>query len=79
MKLHEVLRAKGREIHTIGSAATLDDVVTTLVRRRIGALVVCDEPAATESPHMLGIITERDLINVAGQLLEEHLREHLGR
>jgi CBS domain-containing protein len=37
-------------------------VVTTLVRRRIGALVVCDEPAATESPHMLGIVAERDVL-----------------
>ena len=43
MTLREILHTKGHVVHTIGSNATLDDVVQTLVRHNCGSLVVCDD------------------------------------
>jgi signal-transduction protein with cAMP-binding, CBS, and nucleotidyltransferase domain len=61
MNLRDILRAKGHVVHTIGSSATLDDVVQKLVHNNCGSLVVRDvEPAGP----MLGIITERDILRV---------------
>ncbi len=59
MTLRDILLAKGHVVHTIGSGATLEDVVQKLVRNNCGSLVVRDvEPAGP----MLGIITERDIL-----------------
>ena len=56
MMLREILRVKGRAVHTIGPRATLADVVQKLVECNCGSLVVCDGDA------MVGIITERDIL-----------------
>jgi len=40
MLLQDILRAKGSEVYTIEPEATLADVVSELVRRNVGALVV---------------------------------------
>ena len=42
MTLYEILKAKGSAVFTIGSDATLEEVVGELVRRNVGCLVVCD-------------------------------------
>ncbi len=57
MTLQEILRGKGTLIYAIGPNASLDDVAKTLVRHNVGSLVVRDETG-----HMLGIITERDIL-----------------
>jgi signal-transduction protein with cAMP-binding, CBS, and nucleotidyltransferase domain len=59
MTLREILHSKGHVVHTIGSGATLEDVVQKLVRNNCGSLVVRD--VDTSGP-MLGIITERDIL-----------------
>jgi CBS domain-containing protein len=58
MLLSDVLREKSKEVHTISSNASVDDVVTELVRFNIGSLLVRDSPGGP----ILGIITERDIL-----------------
>jgi CBS domain-containing protein len=57
MNLHEILRAKGRNVHTVVPHASLADVVDRLVEHNVGSLVVCGEAG-----EMVGIITERDIL-----------------
>jgi CBS domain-containing protein len=58
MLLNDVLDKKSKEVHTIPSNASIDDVVTELVRFNIGSLLVQDSPGGP----ILGIITERDIL-----------------
>jgi CBS domain-containing protein len=63
MFVQDILRAKGKEVHTIGPEATLDDVVRELVRYNVGSLVVCEtEACGTKACMATGIITERDIL-----------------
>ncbi len=62
MRLHEILQRKGGEVHTIGPAATLRDVVQLLVRYNIGSLIVCEAAAHGMDVRMIGIVTERDVL-----------------
>jgi CBS domain-containing protein len=65
-----VLRAKGSDVATIGTDATLADVAAELAQRRIGALVVL-----AGGGEVAGIVSERDLV----QCLAEHGAEALGQ
>lgn len=65
MDLREILHIKGHVIHTIGQSATLEDVVQKLVRNNCGSLVVCDD--ASNSCRMVGIITERDILQACAK------------
>ena len=58
MLLKDVLEKKSKDVHTISSNASADDVVTELVRLNIGSLLVRD---SSRGP-ILGIITERDIL-----------------
>jgi CBS domain-containing protein len=58
MRLRDVLAGKGKDVRTITSAASCEDVVTELVRFNIGSLIVRDRPDGA----VLGIITERDIL-----------------
>jgi CBS domain-containing protein len=40
MRLREILRVKGREVHAIAPDATVDEVVQELVRYNVGSLIV---------------------------------------
>jgi CBS domain-containing protein len=62
MKIQDILSIKGSTVHSISPDATLQEVVSTLVERRIGALVVCQQGAGGEVS-LLGIITERDILH----------------
>ena len=62
MKLQDILNVKGSAVHSISPDASLEEVVRTLVERRIGSLVVCG-PDAGEKATLLGIITERDILH----------------
>ena len=58
MQLKDVLEKKGKDVHTISSNSSADDVVMELVRFNIGSLLVQDSPGGP----ILGIITERDIL-----------------
>ena len=68
MTLQAILQAKGSTVHTIDPEATLADAAQKMVRHNIGSLLVC-RPDCVDVQHLLGIITERDLIHamVAGK------------
>ncbi len=59
MFLRDILNAKGPVVHTIDVDASLEEVVQQLVRHNCGSLVVYDK---SSSQHMVGIITERDIL-----------------
>ena len=57
MKLETILSAKGHEITTISSTATVRELLAELAARRIGALVVSDD-----GEHVDGMVSERDVV-----------------
>ena len=59
MRLRDILRVKGSQVHTISPSATLQDVANILVQHNCGSLVV------TEGDQLCGIITERDILRAA--------------
>ncbi len=62
MQIKHILAKKGLNVITIRPDQTLRDVVAVLAKNRIGALVVVDNAGKP-----VGIISERDIIRVAGQ------------
>jgi len=62
MLVSEVLRAKGSEVATLPSTATVAELVTLLAQRRIGAVVVCDEGDRVD-----GIASERDVVRAIAE------------
>jgi CBS domain-containing protein len=61
MRLQEILNAKGTTVYTTEPEATLDQAVRHMVDHNIGALVVCRRDPS-EGEHMVGIVTERDVL-----------------
>jgi len=57
MRIQDVLRVKGGQVHTIRPDATVTELLATLARRNVGALVVSDE----DNP-VAGIVSERDVV-----------------
>ena len=57
MTVEAILKNKGRDVATIAPTATTMMAAGMMKERRIGALVVLDEGK------VLGIITERDIVN----------------
>jgi CBS domain-containing protein len=57
MSVRAILKIKGYGVVTVGSNETLRDVVATLSRERVGAVVVSDDGAT-----VAGIVSERDII-----------------
>jgi CBS domain-containing protein len=70
MILLDILRVKGRSVHTIDPDATLADVVRRLVEHNCGSLVICDEKG-----DMVGIITERDVLRACAKRIDTPLSE----
>lgn len=58
MSVRAILKVKGRRVVTMRSDATIKEVVGTLTRERIGAVVVSDDDLT-----VAGILSERDIIN----------------
>jgi CBS domain-containing protein len=58
MSVRAILKAKGQRVVTVGSQAVIKDVVETLSRERIGAVVVSDDGVT-----IAGLLSERDLIH----------------
>ncbi len=61
MKIEEILRTKGHEVVTITEAQSVLEAARLLVERNIGGLVV------TDGRRLRGIITERDVLRLAGE------------
>jgi CBS domain-containing protein len=61
MTLQDILRAKGTLVHSIGPSASLAQVVHRLIEHNCGSLLVCDQDSC-DGKHLLGIITERDIL-----------------
>ena len=57
MRISDVVRSKGGQVVTIGSGATVQELLALLSDHRIGAVVVSDDG---ESVH--GIVSERDIV-----------------
>jgi CBS domain-containing protein len=55
MKIHELLAQKNRPVYTIAIDQTVDDAISLLSAKKIGALIV------TEADHPVGIFAERDV------------------
>lgn len=74
MKLRHILQHKGREVHGISPADTLERVVEKLVGHNCGALVVF------EDERMIGIISERDVLRACAELkqpLDARVRDRM--
>jgi CBS domain-containing protein len=61
MTVAAMLKAKGHEVIHAPPTATVAAVVDILARRHIGALLVLDQ-----AEHVLGIVSERDIIRTLG-------------
>jgi CBS domain-containing protein len=57
MNVASILRVKGNTIVSVLPETPLMEIVTTIASRRIGAVLVCDEPGS-----LVGIVSERDVV-----------------
>jgi CBS domain-containing protein len=57
MQIRHVLQQKGRDVITISLAATIEDAIRLLAKKRIGALLVQNATGA-----LAGILSERDVV-----------------
>jgi CBS domain-containing protein len=57
MSVRHILKSKGQQVVTVVTTAKISDVVATLAKERIGAVIVSDDGATAA-----GIVSERDLI-----------------
>lgn len=62
MKVRDILAHKGRNIVTVRPGTSVAAVVHRLVLERVGALVVSDDGS-----HVLGIISERDIVRLLAE------------
>jgi CBS domain-containing protein len=58
MGIAAILREKGGAVASVPAAATLEEIVSELVVRRIGALLVVEGDA------IVGLVSERDVVRV---------------
>jgi len=57
MSVRAILKVKGHRVVTVASGTPMKDVVQTLARERIGAVVVSDDGAT-----VAGVLSERDVM-----------------
>ncbi|MDO8422117.1 MAG: CBS domain-containing protein [Parvibaculum sp.] len=73
MNVATILKAKGSEVETVGPDMTLAEAARLLTVKRIGAVLVM------EGMHLLGILSERDLVKTIGvsgaDALDRRVRE----
>ena len=74
MHVDAILGAKGREVRTIRPETTVSEAMQTLYRNRISSLVVSEE--GTE---ILGIISDRGIMNVVAERGIEVMNDTVGR
>lgn len=57
MSVAAILQSKGNTIVSVLPETPLMEIVTTIASRRIGAVLVCDQPG-----ELVGIVSERDVV-----------------
>lgn len=62
MTVAAVLRQKGQDVICVPPSATVAEVAEIIASRRIGAVVVLDPDR-----HMIGIVSERDVVKAVAQ------------
>lgn len=62
MTVAAILKHKGYAVVTVDPRATIAEVTEVLSERRLGAVLVMDQ-----SEHLLGIVSERDIVHSLGQ------------
>lgn len=62
MNVATILKAKGGDVATTRSTTTVETVARQLAERRIGAIIVIGHDGPHHRGHVLGIISERDII-----------------
>lgn len=60
MNVATILKAKGSDVETVGPDKSLGEVARLLSAKRIGAVLVM------EGEHLLGILSERDIVKTVG-------------
>lgn len=73
MRIADVLQDKGSTIITIQAKAPLDEAIAVLDRERIGAV-----PVVNEKQQVVGVLSERDLINVLAEYGDRALKANVG-
>ena len=58
MLISQILRSKRPDVVVISPEATIRSAISSMVRQRVGALVVVDE-----EQHLLGVVSEREIIH----------------
>jgi len=61
VRIRDVLKAKGRELHTVRASETVADVIRRFTDTRVRCLVV------TEGDALVGLVTVRDLLTYIGR------------
>lgn len=74
MNVDRILSLKGRDVATIAPDRSLSEAATILAERRIGALLV-----GTEAKPVMGIISERDIVQAVAAQGADALKEPLSR
>jgi CBS domain-containing protein len=73
MNVATILKAKGTDVETVGPDKSLGEVARILSAKRIGAVLVM------EGEHLLGILSERDIVKAIGvsgaEALDRRVRE----
>ena len=59
MNVARILKDKGRQVETASPSTDLKAIVKLLAKKKIGAVVVCDEDGQVR-----GIISERDIVRI---------------
>jgi CBS domain-containing protein len=76
MTVARIIASKGRDVVTTQPHRTLGEVTAVLAQRNIGAVVVTDAAG-----HVLGILSERDIVRAVGQrgaaALEDAVTMHM--
>jgi CBS domain-containing protein len=70
MLISQILKGKGDEVFTAKPDQTIEEVAAQLNERRFGAAVVCDEDR-----HVVGIVSERDIVRVIAEAGDQGLHE----
>lgn len=60
MNVATILKAKGSDVETVGPDMKLGEVARLLAAKRIGAVLVM------EGQHLIGILSERDIVKTIG-------------
>jgi CBS domain-containing protein len=62
MILEQILREKGSNVYSVAESATLKEAAELLDARKVGAMVIVNEAG-----HLIGVISERDIVRAVAR------------